>query len=81
MKERSIKDLDKETRDKLRMWFDGDWKLQCPPTWKERCKIDEQCMFELVRKIFIIIDQAWSDYDAHIVSLLIYDFMNDRHRV
>lgn len=77
MKEKSISDLSKETRDKLDMWFNADWKLKCPPTWKEGCEIENQDMLELVRKIYIVVDQPWNDWDAHIVSLLINNFIMD----
>jgi hypothetical protein len=81
MKEKSFSDLDKQERKELEDSFNYDWKLDCPPTWKERCGIEDEEMIELIRKIFILIDQAWNDYAAHVISLLINDFINEKRRV
>jgi len=78
MKEKRIKNLDKETREHLEKIFANDWKLKCDPKWRKTCGIEDEKMIEMIRKIFIIIDTSWDDYPAQIISLLINDYIENK---
>lgn len=49
-----------------------------PTPMRPKYKIEDVKLVKLIEKIFITVDQSWTDTQAHDVALLINDFIKEK---